>query len=99
MCDTVEIDQVLMKRDVYSGSIIVNELVTRQMAWEHPHKLSKQELLTAVLNGGRPPMEPCDTLATEKRITDLQHLIVSGWSQEPTLRPTSQAILDGLTSI
>lgn len=44
----------LKKRDVYAGAVILNELLTRQMAWKHPRNFSMQEIRQMVLAGERP---------------------------------------------
>lgn len=39
------------KRDVYAGSVVLNELVTRQMAWKYPQVFTTDEVTRMVLTG------------------------------------------------
>lgn len=54
---------MLKKRDVYAGSCILNELVTRQMAW-HPLPVGGHATITyKIFRGERPDMTVCELLA------------------------------------
>lgn len=78
-----------MKRDVFSGAVVLNELASRQMAWKHPRAYSMEEVQYLVLSGQRPQMDACQSLVGDSYLPAFQALVMRGWSQEVGDRPSS----------
>ncbi|CAN0247255.1 unnamed protein product, partial [Scytosiphon promiscuus] len=75
------------KSDVYSFGIVIWEVFSRERPWAN--KMRPTEILTAVLQGGR-PLFGIDVPA------DIVDIAKACWSGEPEERTTFRAILEGM---
>ncbi|XP_064616358.1 receptor-type guanylate cyclase gcy-29-like [Liolophura sinensis] len=74
--------------DVYSFSIILQEIFTREDPYaEHADVLTPEEVLQAVLNNGLRPRYSNDTPVMVRQIMEI------GWAEEPYQRPSVEQIL------
>lgn len=74
-------------RDVYAATLVLNEMLTRQLAWDGK---SDEQLGPQVLAGERPPTDPCRQLAGHALVAPMQRLVQQGWHQDPALRLSAE---------
>ncbi|KAI3633553.1 hypothetical protein MIR68_008500 [Amoeboaphelidium protococcarum] len=82
------------KRDVYSVSIVINEVLTRQNAWS---QLPTEEIIINVTKGMRPSCE--SQFSHELKCINMIQVIQSAWADDPTLRPLASDLLRSLNEL
>ena len=86
-------EQVLEKQttskasDVFSFGIVVWEVLSRELPWADQAQ-PRDIYLRVVIHGDRPAI-PADAPV------DIAEILLGCWAQEPTERPTFQALADG----
>ncbi|KAI3643199.1 hypothetical protein MP228_012754 [Amoeboaphelidium protococcarum] len=86
--------ELWFKRDIYSVSIVMNEILTRTKAWS---QLRLEDVAVNVKQGMRPPSD--NQFYNEPRIQNLLKIINAAWAQDLVIRPQAADLvrfLDGL---
>ncbi|KAI3643202.1 hypothetical protein MP228_012757 [Amoeboaphelidium protococcarum] len=74
--------ELWFKRDIYSVSIVMNEILTRTKAWA---QLRLEDVVVNVKQGMRPPSG--NQFFNEPRCDNLLQIIDAAWAQDPVSRP------------